>query len=426
MGLYSPKIIKLDNGFAITAEKTLILLNKAEFIKNKSEILKLCEDSFKNVSSSNLQFKSNENTLSFTIIPTTDCNLRCVYCYSDGGFDKKNLTFEFTKEFIDKLIQHNPNCNNINLDFTGGGEPLLNFELIQKVVDYLESKNFNLNISMVTNGILLPKYLPWLKIHSFFLRISYDGCAQKINRPGLNFNSNEKLSETFKLIKNEYPLDLVGVQMTITKSNIDNLPFDVLKIITDYKINSIKIEPVHTSYSIRSKIVNQPTPKEFVDSYLSTLDLLISKNIEVYIDNSYLSIPSTAYFCSIRNKAIISPYNLITSCVEVIKKEGNENNGVVLCDDISLIDFNTIRKIQLDKLYPLHPKNYSDCSECDFVHICKNNCPMRRILNNNHKYKYNCEISHLLIPKFLERANSNKKYLELVFGNSFKERSKCV
>ena len=424
MGLYSPKIIPLDNGVAITGEKTLILLNKKEYIKNKSKLLEYTKNSFKNKTISNLQFKVDNNTLSFTVLPTTNCNLRCIYCYSDGGFEKKNLTFKFAKSFIDKLIDNNKNCNHININFAGGGEPLLNFKLIKRIIDYLKSRKFNLTLSMVTNGILVPKYLSWLKDNSVFLRISYDGSAQKINRPGLKFNSDLKLIKTFELLKNNYPSELLGIQMTITKFNVNTLALDVFNLITKYNINTIKIEAVHTSCSVRSKVVNQPTPEEFVNSYLSVLDLLVSKKITAYIDSSYLSIPSTSYFCSIRNKAVISPYNLISSCVEVIKKD--INNKIILCEDISKINFNNIQKFQLDYFYKFHPENYKICSECNLVHICKNNCPMRRILNNNNKYDYNCKISHLLIPKFLDRANSDENYLKLVFGDSFKERPKCV
>ncbi|MCK9292786.1 radical SAM protein, partial [archaeon] len=242
MGLYSPKIISLDNGVAITGEKTLILLNKKEYIKNKSKLLEYTKNSFKNKTISNLQFKVDNNTLSFTVLPTTNCNLRCIYCYSDGGFEKKNLTFKFAKSFIDKLIDNNKTCNHININFAGGGEPLLNFKLIKKIIDYLKSRKFNLTLSMVTNGILVPKYISWLKDNSVFLRISYDGSAQKINRPGLKFNSDLKLIKTFELLKNNYSPELLGIQMTITKFNVNTLALDVFNLITKYNINTIKIE----------------------------------------------------------------------------------------------------------------------------------------------------------------------------------------
>lgn len=84
---------------------------------------------------------------------TDACNLRCKYCaYADlyEGYDKRmnqNLSFHKAKLIIDYLsgIWSRYKCEDvvtpINIGFYGG-EPLLNFQLISSIIDYLESLDF--------------------------------------------------------------------------------------------------------------------------------------------------------------------------------------------------------------------------------------------------------------------------------------------
>ena len=86
------------------------------------------------------------------IFETTEkCNLRCHYCgygevYSTFAKRSKNeLPFEKAKSFLDFMINHwnspfNVSSNKqINISFYGG-EPLMNFPFIQKVVEYVSSR----------------------------------------------------------------------------------------------------------------------------------------------------------------------------------------------------------------------------------------------------------------------------------------------
>lgn len=423
MSIYEPKIIKLNNSVAITGNKTLIFLTDEEFKNKRIQILEQVANSFNHIEDDGLQFRADKETLSITIIPTMDCNLRCVYCYADGGCDNLSLNIEDVKKFIDQLHNFYPNCNKIHIYFAGGGEPLLNFNLIKDTIDYIYSINLIPSIRLVTNGILVKKYFYWLKNNKVNLRISYDGSSQNETRPGLNFNSAEILQDTLLFLKSNYPLELLSIQMTITNLNVNNMCEDVEKIMLEYGVDTVKLEPVHSSFSERSKNVSSPKIEDYVFNFLKTIDNLVQKNIKGYLDISCLTIPSTSYFCSIRNKAIISPYKIMAPCVEIIKP--GTKDDLILNYNLNNIDFNNIRKIQKEKLFNLHPKNYDTCENCNLVHFCKSNCPMRTILSNSRPNIYNCMLSKKLLPKFLERACINDNYMSIVFGNDYKKEEVC-
>ena len=431
MTIFEPKIINLGDKVVITGDKTLVFATLDEYNSNKKKIFSEVNKSFVcNLREEYAGFcgKADKETLSLTFLPTMQCNLRCTYCYADGGVSKKKLTFVDSKYVLDQMVLQYSEAKKINLFFAGGGEPLLNFELISKIVDYVKSIHLEPTIRIVTNGTKVLDYLDWLIDNKVYLRISFDGSTNSVARPGVSFNSGEKLNSVFNTLKEKYPKELLSVQMTITNANVNSMPKDVLNIIKKYNIDAIKIESVHSSLSDRSKIVKRADPKEFANKFIETLDLLVSKNITAYLDTSYLSLPGVSYFCALRNKLIVSPFGVLGSCVENINSN-NENNSILWkLNHKKEINFVKIKDYQQKQLAKYYPENYLICSKCNLVHICKSNCPIRLILGKKTEgpYPYNCAISQVLIPAFFKKCAENEKYLRIVFGENFSVDEKCV
>ena len=97
-----------------------------------------------------------------TFIVTNDCNLRCKYCYITHKSSNKHMDFSVAKNFIDYILTSDDLkfSDAVILEFIGG-EPLLEVELIDKIVDYFKIKSYELNhkwswnyrISICTNGV---------------------------------------------------------------------------------------------------------------------------------------------------------------------------------------------------------------------------------------------------------------------------------
>ena len=69
------------------------------------------------------------------------CNLACVYCYAEEcGSNARNqlMSFETAKQAVDYLVHVSGEERKLTIQFFGG-EPLLNFVLIKKVVDYAKA-----------------------------------------------------------------------------------------------------------------------------------------------------------------------------------------------------------------------------------------------------------------------------------------------
>lgn len=105
------------------------------------------------------------------LIVTGDCNFRCVYCYA-SEHKKDHMDFSTAKKALDIAAQSGAA---FTLQLTGG-EPLLNFELIQEILVYVKSNKINAIPQIQTNASLLNDYKArFLKEYGCAIGVSLDG-----------------------------------------------------------------------------------------------------------------------------------------------------------------------------------------------------------------------------------------------------------
>ena len=138
---------------------------------------------------------------------TTACNFRCEYCIYSGLYEGMQtlsndyLTFEKAKKILDYLsgiwtTGMRINAKPIYIGFYGG-EPLMNFSLVEQIVDYIERNwEWRVTFTMTTNAYLLDKYMEYLQRKDFFLTISLDG-DQICNKLRKTKSGKETFSKVF-------------------------------------------------------------------------------------------------------------------------------------------------------------------------------------------------------------------------------------
>ena len=117
---------------------------------------------------------------------TNQCNLSCSYCY-EFGEDKiatpagkpKFMDWETARASVDYLFTESAGRKNIHITFFGG-ETLMNFPLLQRVVDYAEDKaareTRKVDFSLTTNATLLStRIIDFLAEHRIGVTVSIDG-----------------------------------------------------------------------------------------------------------------------------------------------------------------------------------------------------------------------------------------------------------
>ena len=151
-----------------------------------------------------------------TLQITQNCNLRCEYCIYSGGYknrthSNKVMSFEVAGKAIDYLIAHSGETESVSIGFYGG-EPLLEFGLIKKCVEYAEKAGEGRRIvfAITTNATLLREpNISFLADHDFKVLVSLDGPEAIHNKhrkyAGGSEGSFYALLKNVASIKDKYP-----------------------------------------------------------------------------------------------------------------------------------------------------------------------------------------------------------------------------
>lgn len=147
--------------------------------------------------------KEGLKTKNITFVVTERCNLACTYCYECHKTGAK-MTKEVAKQAVDFIFDKQKindyydfeECPAVILEFIGG-EPLLEIDLMDYVVEYFKFRAFELNhpwaenymISLTTNGILYNDP----KVQNFLLKNK-----GKVS-VGITIDGNKKLHDACRI-----------------------------------------------------------------------------------------------------------------------------------------------------------------------------------------------------------------------------------
>jgi len=235
------------------------------------------------------------------LVMTNDCNLGCKYCFidtvlSEGGRTKlkpRKMSPELAIETVQKVIDIVKGNGNkeLSIEFFGG-EPLLNWEAIETVLDYFgrgEQHGIDIHYSVVTNAVsVTPEIAKKLHDCAVTAVVSFDsprninrvtkrgGNADELIRRGLNILSQNEANITFNTV--------------IVSSNIDS--YDVIGLLEVAKKYNVKmigliLDLAHGPYNDRVKMEN-----------------IFNKIIETVVAAREYSIPITGYWHQIFEQII--------------------------------------------------------------------------------------------------------------------------
>ena len=144
---------------------------------------------------------------------TEDCNMRCKYClYSElyensVTYSKQNMSWEIAKKSVDQYFElHNEKekrgyKKSPSITFFGG-EPLIQYKLIKKVIEYASGVREDTRFYITTNGLLLSqKVIDFFINHDVFITFSLDGYKANHDRNRVLENGNPTFDKIFSNIQ---------------------------------------------------------------------------------------------------------------------------------------------------------------------------------------------------------------------------------
>ncbi len=177
---------------------------------------------------------------------TFNCNLICDYCFIRCKSPHERMSFSTARRAIDLLMERAA-WPGVNITLIGG-EPLLEFKLIEKIVPYAEQaawkRNLAITWSVTTNGTLLnEEILKFFARHGVSILLSIDGGPETHDR----FRRTRNKEGTWRMIAGAIPLIKVyqpwlGARMTVSAEAVAKMREDFHQIV-DMGINQFIIAP---------------------------------------------------------------------------------------------------------------------------------------------------------------------------------------
>lgn len=199
------------------------------------------------------------------------CNLNCEYCFASQGKykgDRALMSFEVGARALDFLIENSGSRVNLEVDFFGG-EPLMNWDVVKRLVAYARSRekacNKNFRFTLTTNGVLLDEEIMDFanrEMHNVVL--SLDGRREvhdRLRKTHAGGGSYDLIVPKFQRFIQKRGDGEYYIRGTFTHSNVDftNDLYHMLAL----GFTKLSMEPVVCAPSDPSALTDEDLPKLF-------------------------------------------------------------------------------------------------------------------------------------------------------------------
>jgi uncharacterized protein len=211
------------------------------------------------------------------------CNLNCDYCFAaQGKFHGQAglMSYETGKRALDFLMENSGTRRNLEVDFFGG-EPLMNFEVCKKLVEYARSvekeRGKNFRFTLTTNGVAVTdEVIEWANRECYNVVLSLDGRKEvndRFRRDAAGRGSYDRIVPNFKKFvaargdKNYY------MRGTFTHWNTD-FTNDLFHMADDLGFSQLSMEPVVAKPGDPCALTEEDKPKLYEQYELLAKDML--------------------------------------------------------------------------------------------------------------------------------------------------------
>lgn len=328
----------------------------------------------------------NRHFLRLIILPTRECNFRCVYCYEN----KRNV-FMDDKLYLDiasatkNYLEDNPSIKTLEIEWFGG-EPMLCYnEIVQFSTDmqnYCHENDIYFSMSMTTNGYLLTKerFLTLLDLGLKSYQITLDGLKKHHDNLRVLKNGSGTWDTIFNNFKEINEIEDKEFNITIRINYhlgmLDDME-DFLKLLKD----NLDINGKFSIYAIK---ITPPPEKDLDIDFVSnetdtmTIEYMLNLFHKLGISTTRYSphLTPTGPVCYARNNNtfVIDTDGSIRKCTEYLEDDTINNIGTVE-DGV----FN-INKDKLSQwlMPPQGLLNQKGCLNCpDYPTCCGGLCPIQ-------------------------------------------------
>ena len=246
-----------------------------------------------------------ESTGLHIFVVSLRCEHSCPYCQvsrQSQDRDRYDMSLETAERGLDMAFR-SPSAQ-IKIEFQGG-EPLLNFGLIEEVVCEAERRNSRfgkrLGFVIATNlALLSDEILEFCARHDIFISTSLDGPADlhNKNRPRPGRDSWERAVEGIRRVRETLGVDHVSALMTTTRASLDRVR-EIVDTYLELGLRGIFLRPLSPyGFAIKTKSYSAYEAERWLDFYREGLAYILELNRQ--------GVDMTEYFSSVILKKMLT------------------------------------------------------------------------------------------------------------------------
>ncbi len=213
------------------------------------------------------------------------CNLNCQYCFASQGKyhgDRALMSFEVGKQALDFLVANSGDRVNLEVDFFGG-EPLMNWDVVKRLVAYGRSiekeNNKNFRFTLTTNGVLVDdEVIEFANKEMHNVVMSIDGrpdVHDHLRKDYLGNGSYDVIVPKFQRFAEMRGERDYYVRGTFTHNNVD-FTKDILHM-ADLGFTQLSMEPVVCSPDDPYALTQEDLPKLYEQYEILASEMLKRK-----------------------------------------------------------------------------------------------------------------------------------------------------
>jgi len=261
------------------------------------------------------------------LFPTFNCHLRCIYCYSEAGEQKVNMSWEVAKAAIDFIVENTKQNKEkeCSLEFHGGGEPTWNWPVFQSSLSYFQERT-RMNglvpkVNLVTNGMLSEMQIDWIVKHNLrTVQVSLDGMEEIHDSQRPTAGGGKSFAIVYRAINSFLTKGAeVVIHSVVTEIGVKRIPEIVCFFGKNFPGLTVQIEPACPCGRGLATGQQFPSPEIFAKGFIESLDIAKSFGINlIYSGVSSRLTEIHRSFCGASEpNFVVTPEGFITACHEV-------------------------------------------------------------------------------------------------------------
>ncbi len=346
------------------------------------------------------------------LLMTNRCNLRCVYCYANGGMeDALEMPFPIAAAAIDTVCANAAakGQQKFQVTFHGGGEPTLAWESLTAAAEYARRKGIPAELTMVSNGIWNRKQLDWITSELNGLTISMDGGSrtQNVQRPFPDGRGSfSYVMETIAgLDRKGFPY---GIRITCMPERFAGLAEDVRFLCSETNFRVIQIEPAFNHARGKHERTSAEQARIFAQVYLEAADIAAGFGRQIHYSGARPWLV-TDTFCEapLGQSLTVNPRGEVVGCYECTGRAAEDEDPGVFgrWNGREFVLNHEKRRRYMEKIQA----RKDACAGCFCRWHCAGDCYTRGLPVNGSAWPYaRCEINREITKGLIIRSISQE------------------